>query len=157
MKFDVEEVLDRAKVPGYARTWRERPAKVSPRAEQIAQQAIELFNVHGASRLSINRLAAALGISPGNLHYHFRTNGDLYRTLFDILDADVRAILLRPKMPMRLDDIVDYQIEVQSCLWHHRYFFRDLDYLIHADPVIFSEFVRLQNWAIDQLASLNSF
>lgn len=157
LKIDVDRVLDNVNVAEDARKPRAVKSSVTPRAKQIAAKVIELFNVHGASRLSINRVAAELGISAGNLHYHFRTNSDLYRVLFDILNEDVRAILTRPKMPMKLEDVVQHQIDIQRCLWRHRYFFRDLDYLMHSDEVIFVEFIQLQSWAVDQLVALQDF
>jgi AcrR family transcriptional regulator len=157
LKIDVERVLDQAEVPEAARRERESTPAPSARSEQIALHAIEYFNEFGASRVSINQLAASLNMSPGNLHYHFRTNSDLYRRLFDILNRDIREILVRPRMPMTLDKIVQHHIDIQACLWRHRYFFRDLDYLVHADEAIFVDFLHLQNWAVGQLVNLQEF
>jgi AcrR family transcriptional regulator len=157
VRIDVERVLDQAQVSADARREAEAARSVTPRAEQLAVRAIAFFNQFGASRVSINQLAAALEMSPGNLHYHFRTNGDLYRTLFDRLNREIREILLRPHLPMTLDDIVQHQIDTQACLWRHRYFFRDLDYLVNSDETIFVEFLRLQDWAVGRLLELRDF
>jgi AcrR family transcriptional regulator len=157
LKIDVERVLDQAAVPAQARRERRLVPAVTPRGEQIAAQAIDYFNELGASRVSINQLAASLNMSPGNLRYHFRTNNDLYLTLFDILDSDIRNVLARPRLPMTLGQIVQHQIDIQAALWRHRYFFRDLDYLVNADPEIFVAFLRLQNWAVEQIVELQEF
>src|SRR5205823_690267 len=137
-----------------------RSSGISKRAEEIAEQAIALFNVYGASRLSVNKVAEELGISPGNLHYHFRTNNDLFNTLFDMLNAEIREVLLRTQRPedfKGLNDVILHQADVQRCLWRHRYFFRDLDFLIHLDEKIFVHFIDLQAWAIQQIVAHQEF
>ncbi|WP_340317946.1 TetR/AcrR family transcriptional regulator [Rhizorhabdus argentea] len=138
-------------VPASIKRRRGNAQPPSKRAEEIAEQAICLFNIFGASRFSVNRVAEELGISPGNLHYHFRTNSDLFLTLFGRLETEIRVVLTRPKMPMTFQDLVVHQIDVQRCLWRHRYFFRDLDFLIHIDEQIFLRFLDLQDWSIQQI------
>lgn len=138
-------------VPASIRNRRAGPRLASKRALEIAEQTIELFNRYGASRLSVSRVAEQLNISAGNLHYHFRTNSDLFLKLFDMLDRDVRAVMLRPQLPMTFTDLIIHQIDVQRCLWHHRYFFRDLDFIIHLDEDLFVNFLDLQQWSIDQI------
>lgn len=150
-RIDFERALDVADVPA---TLPPRGA-LSPRAARIAAKAIELFNLHGASRISTNRVAAHLGLSPGNLHYHFRTNGDLFDALFGMMDADVREVMLRS--PESFEELIVHQIDVQRALWRHRYFFRDLDYIVHVDRAIFTGFLELQRWAIDRLIALQDF
>ena len=41
--------------------------------ERILQTSLQLFNVEGLPSVSTHRIAAELGMSPGNLHYHFKT------------------------------------------------------------------------------------
>lgn len=138
-------------VPASLKGTGDRTRLASRRAEEIAEQAIDLFNIHGASRFSVSRVAERLNISAGNLHYHFRTNGDLFLKLFDILDSEVREVMLRPEMPMTFTDLIVHQIDVQRALWRHRYFFRDLDFIIHIDEIIFKKFLDLQLWSIGQI------
>lgn len=138
-------------VPDSLKDRRERTQPVSKRAEEIAIQAVAQFNVHGASRLSVTRVADLMKISAGNLHYHFRTNSALFLKLFEMLEADVRVVMLRPAMPMSFDEVIEHQIDVQRHLWRHRYFFRDLDFIIHLDEEIFVKFLHLQQWSIDQI------
>ena len=39
--------------------------------DKIIAKAIDLFNIHGTKAISTNHIAKELGISPGNLYYHF--------------------------------------------------------------------------------------
>jgi AcrR family transcriptional regulator len=50
--------------------------------ERILQTSLQLFNVEGLPSTSTHRIAAELGMSPGNLHYHFKTKQLIVDRLF---------------------------------------------------------------------------
>ena len=50
--------------------------------ERIAEAALQLFNCYGEPNVTTNRIADELEISPGNLHYHFKTKQSLIDELF---------------------------------------------------------------------------
>ena len=51
--------------------------------DRILDTALRLFNQSGTAAVSTNHIAAALGMSPGNLYYHFRNKEAIIRDLFE--------------------------------------------------------------------------
>jgi AcrR family transcriptional regulator len=49
---------------------------------RILDAALTLFNERGTSNVTTNHIAEALGMSPGNLYYHYRNKAEIVRGLF---------------------------------------------------------------------------
>ena len=49
--------------------------------EWILETACRLFNEHGSQAVSTKRIAKEMGISPGNLYYHFKNKEEIIRAL----------------------------------------------------------------------------
>ena len=49
--------------------------------EWILETACKLFNEHGSQAVSTKRIAKEMGISPGNLYYHFKNKEEIIRAL----------------------------------------------------------------------------
>ena len=50
--------------------------------DRILQTSLALFNAHGLPSVSTHRIAAKMGISTGNLHYHFKAKRLIVEWLF---------------------------------------------------------------------------
>lgn len=97
----------------------------STTAIRILEASRELFNEKGYAATSVTEIAAALGMSQGNLTYHFKTKRDLAMQL----EADVLQMMKRRRenlIPGRLaEDYVEHLLFGMELTWRNRFLMRD--------------------------------
>ncbi|MFI8745970.1 TetR/AcrR family transcriptional regulator [Pseudomonas sp. NPDC077186] len=102
--------------------------------ERIVQASLELFNSQGERSVTTNHIAAHLGISPGNLYYHFRNKQAIIAELFAQYEAQVDGFLRRPEgRALTVEDKTYYLEALLAAMWHYRFLHRDLEHLLDAD------------------------
>jgi AcrR family transcriptional regulator len=105
--------------------------------ERIVQASLELFNAQGERAVSTNHIAAHLGISPGNLYYHFRNKQAIIAELFIQYETQVDTFLRRPDdRALTIDDKTFYLEALLAAMWHYRFLHRDLEHLLDSDPAL---------------------
>ena len=77
--------------------------------DKIIATAIDLFNIHGTKAISTNHIAKEMGISPGNLYYHFRSKNDIIRSISDNFSNELGSAL-----KIQLDTISDFSSNLTS-------------------------------------------
>lgn len=109
-------------------------AKLSTR-NRILQASLQLFNTQGERNVTTNHIAAHLGISPGNLYYHFSNKQMIVAELFTDLDASIDTFFrLPPDRSVTLEDKTQYLESLLDNMWQFRFLYRDLEPLLEADP-----------------------
>jgi AcrR family transcriptional regulator len=115
--------------------------------ERILATSLELFNRQGERNVTTNHIAEALGISPGNLYYHFRNKGEIVKELFIRYQAMVEAFLQVPAdRPLTWQDKVGYLESILESIWATRFLHRDLGHLLTQDETLredYREFVSI--------------
>lgn len=61
--------------------------------EKILETALKLYNQQGVNAITSRHIAAEMGISAGNLHYHFRHTDEIIKTLYNNLSASFDQLL----------------------------------------------------------------
>ena len=98
--------------------------------DRILECALQLFNQQGEPNVSTLEIANELGISPGNLYYHFHGKEPLVLELFERFQSEM-APLLDPPAEARLD-VEDYWLFLHLIverLSQYRFLFQDLSNL----------------------------
>jgi len=62
--------------------------------EKIQQQAIALFSDKGFSAVTMRQIADALGISPGNLTYHYKSKSDLIAVIYQQMHEEAKDYII---------------------------------------------------------------
>lgn len=76
----------------------------------------------GERTVTTNHIAAHLGISPGNLYYHFANKQAIVAELFGRYEARVDQFLrLPPARPMQVEDKALYLEALLGAMWDYRF------------------------------------
>jgi AcrR family transcriptional regulator len=122
--------LDR--IPAMAKRRQSPPQDTRAR---IADAALALFNAEGTHAVSTRHVAAKLGISPGNLYYHFGNKEEIVLSLYERIEAHLLGIIVPLQGPARsFDDVLQYLDRIFGHLWEFRFFYRDLTTLLQEVP-----------------------
>ncbi|MDZ7628923.1 MAG: TetR/AcrR family transcriptional regulator [Parvularculaceae bacterium] len=79
-------------------------AKIKTR-DRILKTSLALFNAEGEAQVSTVDIAAVLGISPGNLYYHFKGKEAIIDALFGAFEVELRQVLSAPlQRPVSFED-----------------------------------------------------
>jgi AcrR family transcriptional regulator len=120
---------------------RKRPRRTR---ERIVETSLQLFNRDGAPNVTTANIADEMGISPGNLYYHFRNKDQIIAELFAAFEQRLDALFAAPAE--RLADVEDLWLVLHllfESMWDYRFVYRDLDEMLSRNPRLESRFARL--------------
>jgi AcrR family transcriptional regulator len=116
--------------------------------ERILDTSLAMFNAAGEPNVTTNHIADELGISPGNLYYHFRNKGDIVEQLFTRYETRIDDALLVPED--RLPNLEDIWLELHlvfECMWAYRFLYRDLVDILARNRKLKLRFARIMTRA----------
>jgi len=97
--------------------------------DRILQTSLALFNAQGLPSVSTHRIAAEMGISTGNLHYHFRAKRLIVDWLFRRFE-DKLATLDEAAGEVRAIDDLWLALHLRfEAISEYRFVFRDMAHL----------------------------
>lgn len=123
--------------------------------ERILDCALQLFNQQGEPNVSTLEIASELGISPGNLYYHFHGKEPVVLGLFQRFEETLLP-LLDPPVDVRLD-AEDYWLFLHLIverMAQYQFLFQDLSNLMGRLPKLARGMRNLINAVKRTLASL---
>ncbi|HST26778.1 MAG TPA: TetR/AcrR family transcriptional regulator [Rudaea sp.] len=116
--------------------------------ERILDASLAMFNAQGEPNVTTNHIADELGISPGNLYYHYRNKDDIVERLFVRYEARMDNALVAPEG--RLPNLEDIWLQLHlvfECMWEYRFLYRDLVDILARNRKLRQRFARILNRA----------
>ena len=115
--------------------------------EKIIATSIILFNLHGTKSISTNHIAKEMGISPGNLYYHFRSKNDIIRSIANKFSNELGSVL-----QIKLDTISDFSNKLTSLFnrffkiqQSYQFLFLEGVYLTNQDHILLDNYTKLRS------------
>lgn len=113
--------------------------------ERILDSALVLFNEKGTSAISTNHIASEMGISPGNLYYHFRSKEDiiaaLFKRLFEMWDKTYQLPAGRAPGLADFENLIAANFHL---IWEFRFAYRELAVLLRNHPKLQERYQELR-------------
>ncbi|MBV1931425.1 MAG: TetR/AcrR family transcriptional regulator [Porticoccaceae bacterium] len=123
--------------------------------QRILDATLMLFNTLGTPTVSTNHVALELGISPGNLYYHYKNKDQLIEQLFAQYEEELRPLLKQTSSEQQtIEDIwfflhLGFELALQ-----YRFIYQDTDYIISKCPSLGPKYRRVLEKLNDTLLHL---
>lgn len=120
-------------------------AKKAPRrtAERILETTLDLFNRFGEPNVSTTLISAELGISPGNLYYHYPAKDELINSLFERYERALGELLNAADGVRNVEDAWFFLHSLFERIWEYRFLYRDLNDLLSKNRLLETRFQAL--------------
>ncbi len=113
--------------------------------DHILDTATALFNEATTGEVSTNHIAAAAGMSPGNLYYHFPNKEAIIRAVLERMFSTFGDIWVLPED--RTVTLTDAEATIHALfgvLWRFRFFYREQLALMRRDPLLAARHQEMQ-------------
>lgn len=109
---------------------------------KILKKSLKLFNTTGISNVSLRTIADEVGISVGNLQYHFKKREDIIEVLYFQLVDKIDKIFVIATDDL-LKSFLDISIEIFKVLYEYNFFFLDFVTITRKNQKIKSHYSEL--------------
>lgn len=105
--------------------------------DRILTTSLRLFNRQGERTVTTNHIAAELGISPGNLYYHFRNKNAIIEELYGAHRTHVLSLMTLPTGGnFALADKARLLSALTEAMWEYRFFYRNTEHILAESPLL---------------------
>lgn len=96
--------------------------------DKILITALALFNEGNTQAATTNHIAKAMGISPGNLHYHYKNREEIVLKLYEQMSHKTKLPL--PDLPSSMLTLYEHFNHLANIYWEYRFFHKELLFLL---------------------------
>ena len=112
--------------------------------ERILETALALFNDFGEPNVTTQLIADEMGISPGNLYYHFHSKDEIIESIFTDFERSIEDTLTVPqRRTTNVEDIWLYLHLIFEGIWTYRFLYRDINELLSRNRLLETHFKRI--------------
>ncbi|MDP2132691.1 MAG: TetR/AcrR family transcriptional regulator [Sulfuritalea sp.] len=112
--------------------------------ERILETSLTLFNEFGEPNVTTQLISDEMGISPGNLYYHFHNKDEIIESLFADFERGIEETLTAPvRRPPNVEDIWLFLHLLFEGIWKYRFLYRDINDLLSRNRVLETHFKRI--------------
>ncbi|WNB17059.1 TetR/AcrR family transcriptional regulator [Marivirga arenosa] len=122
---------------------------------KILLTALSLFNKRGVKDVTLRQIALEIGISQGNLNYHYKTKADLiaelYYQLVDEMNTEMEKIVQDQAI---LPFLYKSSLISMQTLYNYRFILQDLYKVLETNDKLKRHYVKLQDLRKQQYLAL---
>jgi len=112
--------------------------------DKILTTALELFNTQGLSKVTLRSIAKEMGISQGNLNYHFKKREDIIETLYFQLVSNIDSSMENiEKSTNVLQLLFNISETIMTNFYDYRFFLLDFVQIIRENKNIKTHYSKL--------------
>lgn len=118
---------------------------MSKTKEKILDVALVLFNQDGLANITLRKIAGFMGISQGNLNYHYKKRADIIEALYfrfaSAVDDKIAEIIQREDLNWSYLKV--YMAEMIGIFFDYRFIFLDFSHLMRDYPKIREHYIEV--------------
>ncbi len=119
--------------------------------EKIIASALLLFNTKGVEKVTTRHIANAIGISQGNLHYHYASKNVVIETLFTQFLSEVKHAERFKNDNFEKEVVIASMKDNFAIMYKYRFFFKDNEIVWRRLPRLKKQTVALFNLKKNQI------
>ena len=114
--------------------------------EKIIEQSKSLFNKQGIQTTTLRQIASALGMSQGNLNYHFKTKQDIIECLyFDLVDKLNEEMATMTESFSSISTLYASAGISMQIFFEYRFLLRDIYLIFRENEKVKKHYIELQD------------
>jgi AcrR family transcriptional regulator len=126
---------------------------LAPTTQRIVAASMKLFNERGFQSVAALQIAKHMGMSSGNLAYHFKSKSEIISAVFPLLERAMRDAKERDG-PFLPSNAAKHLVAVSHTLWQYRFLFNALPILLAEDAALRKRYTALEESTLVTMADL---
>lgn len=119
--------------------------------DEILDCAITLFNTSNIKNVTTNHISKEMGISPGNLYYHYKNKEEIIRSLFLKFKQLHMTLCNEYRNIENINEMSGFYDKYFDIVWDYRFLIRESYYLCNVDSKFYEMFTEYRDIEIYEI------